>query len=58
MNVVLRGQCREIFDFRFFHESVSPKAFEYPIGSLTAVSRPLLPVYHPPGSATPACIAG
>jgi hypothetical protein len=25
----LKGQCHEIFDFRFFHESVSPKPLSY-----------------------------
>ncbi len=29
---VLMGQCHEIFDFRFFHESVSPKPLSIPIG--------------------------
>ncbi len=23
--ILLKGRCHEIFDFRFFHESVSPK---------------------------------
>jgi hypothetical protein len=25
LSLFLKGQCHEIFDFRFFHESVSPK---------------------------------
>jgi hypothetical protein len=28
----LKGQCHEIFDFRFFHESVSPKPLRLPLG--------------------------
>jgi hypothetical protein len=28
----LKGQCHEIFDFRFFHESVSPKPLSLPLG--------------------------
>jgi hypothetical protein len=28
----LKGQCLEIFDFRFFHESVSPKPLSIPLG--------------------------
>jgi hypothetical protein len=28
----LKGQCHEIFDFKFFHESVSPKPLSIPIG--------------------------
>ncbi len=27
----LKGQCHEIFDFRFFHESVSPKHLSIPL---------------------------
>jgi hypothetical protein len=27
--VLLKGQCHKIFDFWFFHESVSPQAPEY-----------------------------
>jgi hypothetical protein len=30
----LKGQCHEIFDFRFFHESVSPKSLSIPKGTL------------------------
>ncbi len=29
----LKGQCHEIFDCRFFHESVSPKPLSIPLGS-------------------------
>ncbi len=29
----LKGQCHEIFDFRFFHKSVSPKPLRIPLGS-------------------------
>jgi hypothetical protein len=33
---ILKGQCHEIFDFRFFfHESVSPQAPEYPIRTVS-----------------------
>jgi hypothetical protein len=28
----LKGQCHEIFDFRFFHVSVSPKPLSIPLG--------------------------
>jgi hypothetical protein len=28
----LKGQCHEIFDFKFFHESVSPKPLSIPLG--------------------------
>ncbi len=28
----LKGQCHEIFDFRFFHELVSPKLLNIPLG--------------------------
>jgi hypothetical protein len=28
----LKGQCHEIFDFWFFHESVSPKPLIIPLG--------------------------
>jgi hypothetical protein len=28
----LKGQCHEIFDFRFFRESVSPKPLSIPLG--------------------------
>jgi hypothetical protein len=28
----LKGQCHDIFDFRFFHESVSPKSLSIPLG--------------------------
>ncbi len=28
----LKGQCHEIFDFKFFHESVSPKPLSIPFG--------------------------
>jgi hypothetical protein len=28
----LKGQCHEIFDFWFFHESVSPKPVSVPLG--------------------------
>ena len=28
----LKGQCHEIFDFWFFHESVSPKPLSVPLG--------------------------
>ncbi len=31
-SIGLKGQCHEIFDFRFFHESVSPKPLSIPIG--------------------------
>jgi hypothetical protein len=31
--VPLQGQCHEIFDFRFFHESLSPKPLNIPLGS-------------------------
>jgi hypothetical protein len=30
--IVLKGQCHEIFDFWFFHESVSPRPLSIPIG--------------------------
>ncbi len=29
---LLKGQCHKIFDFRFFHESVSPKHLSIPLG--------------------------
>jgi len=28
----LKGQCHEIFDFWFFHESVTPKPLSIPLG--------------------------
>ncbi len=28
------GQCHKIFDFRFFHESVSPQPLSIPLGPL------------------------
>ncbi len=30
--IVLKGQCHEIFDFWFFHESVSLKPLSIPLG--------------------------
>ncbi len=32
INDNLKGQCHEIFDFRFFHESLSPKPLSIPLG--------------------------
>jgi hypothetical protein len=29
------GECHEIFDFRFFHESVSPEPLSIPLGPVT-----------------------
>jgi hypothetical protein len=29
---LLKGQCHEVFDFSFFHESVSPKPLSIPQG--------------------------
>ncbi len=40
----LKGQCLEIFDFRFFHEPVSPKPLSIPIGPFRILS--LLKVVH------------
>jgi hypothetical protein len=35
----LKGQCHEIFDFWFFHGSVSPKPISIPIGSFRIFSK-------------------
>jgi hypothetical protein len=35
----LKGQCHEIFDFWFFHESVSPKPVSIPLGSFQIFSK-------------------
>jgi hypothetical protein len=35
----LKGQCHEISDFWFFHESVSPKPLSIPIGSFRIFSK-------------------
>ncbi len=51
-NTCLKGQCHEIFDFRFFHESVSPKAMSIPLGpfqNLTKILRDILSSRCPTG---------
>ncbi len=35
----LKGQCHEIFDFRFFHESVSPNPLSIPLGPFQICSK-------------------
>ncbi len=35
----LKGQCHEIFDFKFFHESVSPKPLSIPLGPFRICSK-------------------
>jgi hypothetical protein len=35
----LKRQCHEIFDFWFFHESVSPKPLSIPLGSFRIFSK-------------------
>jgi hypothetical protein len=35
----LKGQCHEIFDFCFFHESVSPQPLSIPIGPFRIFSK-------------------
>ncbi len=35
----LKGQCHEIFDFSFFHESVSPKLLSIPLGQFRIFSK-------------------
>jgi hypothetical protein len=35
----LKGQCHEIFDFWFFHESVSPKPLSIPLGPFRIFSK-------------------
>jgi hypothetical protein len=35
----LKGQCHEIFDFSFLHESVSPKPLSVPLGPLQIFSK-------------------
>ncbi len=36
---LLKGKCREIIDFRFFNESVSPQAPKYPQGPFQIFSK-------------------
>jgi hypothetical protein len=37
--VLLKGQCQEIFCFRFFHESSSPKLLKITLGSFRIYSK-------------------
>jgi hypothetical protein len=37
--IELKGQCHEIFDFRFFHESASPKPLSLPLGLFRIFSK-------------------
>jgi hypothetical protein len=37
--VPLKGQCHKIFDFRFFHESVSFKPLSIPLGPFQIFSK-------------------
>jgi hypothetical protein len=36
---LLKGQCHEIFDYRFFHESVSPHLQSFPLGPFRIFSK-------------------
>ncbi len=38
-HVILKGQCHEIFDFWFFHESVSPKPLSIQLGQFLIFSK-------------------
>jgi hypothetical protein len=37
--ICLKGQCHEIFDFRFFYESVSPRPLSIPLGPFRIFSK-------------------
>jgi hypothetical protein len=39
MDSSLKGQCHEIFCFRFFHESFSPKPLKITLGSFRIFSK-------------------
>ncbi len=54
MGLALLGQCHEIFDFRFFHESLSPKPVRISLGPLWLTTVANLP----PVLTTPAVPAG
>jgi hypothetical protein len=38
-NFALKGQCHDIFDFRFFHQPVSPKPLSIPLGLFRIFSK-------------------
>jgi hypothetical protein len=46
----LKEQCHEIFDFRFFHESVSPKPLRIPLGPFFEFSRKFAEIFAAQGS--------
>jgi hypothetical protein len=49
---LLEGQCHEIFDFKFFHESVSPQAPAYPIRAVLNFFRKFSEIFAAQGAPT------
>jgi hypothetical protein len=50
---MLKGQCHEIFEFRFFHDAVSSKALSIPLGLLRKFTEIFAAQGAPPFSLKP-----